>query len=330
MRKFAIVTFVLLVLQVATSKRADAQTSPCEQGGTSIVFLAGCTCGPFEPFLFFCSCPKAACAPSASKVEVKNHCDTGSNPVCLADGNTYIEETDLRIPGLGGGLSLVRTWNSQWPSTQTATQVGLFGPNWRSTYEERVFVGSDSYIKYARSDGSFWSLAYSGSNLVPAAPANVTATLVQGSTNWTLTFQNGEKRTFDINSGSLTSIIDRNGNTTTLAYDGTNRLTTVTDAASRHLTFSYANGNSRLVSGVSSDVGISLSYAYDNQGRLTQVTKPDLTTISFQYDPNSFISAVLDSNSKVIEQHTYDSSGRALTSSQANGVNALSLTYVTP
>ena len=331
MRKIAIIAFAIFVFQAVTSRSVKAQVNPCTQSQTSIVFLAGCVCGPFEPFLFACTCPSNKCGPSASSNEVKGHSDSGSCPVCLADGNTYIEQSDLHIPGLGGGLSLVRTWNSRWPSTQTATQVGLFGPNWRSTYEERIFVGNDGYVKYARADGSFWSFGYSGSNLVPVAPANATATLVQSSSIWTLTFQNGEKRTFDVNSGSLTSIIDRNGNTTTVAYDGTNRLTTVTDPVSRHLTFSYANGSSRLVTGVSSDVGnLSLSYAYDSQGKLTQVTKPDLTTISFQYDANAFISSVLDSNNKVLESHTYDSAGRALTSSQAGGVNALSLSYPTP
>ena len=131
------------------------------------------------------------------------------------------------------------------------------------------------------------------------APANQTATLVQGSTGWTLTFQNGETRTFDSTSGYLTSIADRNGNITQLSYDTAYRLTTVTDAAGRHLYFSYANPSSFFVTGVSSDVGLALSYTYDAQGRLIKVTKPDQTTVSFQYDSNSLISAVLDSNNKI-------------------------------
>ena len=57
------------------------------------------------------------------------------------------------------------------------------------------------------------------------------------------------------------------------------------------------------------------------------VTKPDLTTVSFQYGSNSLISAVLDSSGKVLESHTYDSSGRGLTSSRAGGVEALTVSY---
>jgi YD repeat-containing protein len=164
--------------------------------------------------------------------------------------------------------------------------------------------------------------------MAAAAPATASATmLVQTSQNWTLTFTNGEKRYFNSTSGNLASIVDRNGNTTQLSYDSVDRLTTVTDPASRHLYFSYANGSSYLVTSVTSDFGVSLSYAYDTQGRLIQVTNPDLSTISFSYDSNSFISSVTDAQSKILESHTYDSSGHGLTSSRALGVDALTISY---
>jgi YD repeat-containing protein len=167
------------------------------------------------------------------------------------------------------------------------------------------------------------------------APANenlslaYNVSLTNGATKWTLTFNTGEKRTFEITNPPLpmtwilTSITDRNGNTTQLTWNGSS-LVTVTDPASRHLYFSYANN---LVVGVSSDAGISLSYAYDAFGRLTTVTKPDLTTVSFQYDSNSMISAVVDTNGKVMEAHTYDGELRGVTSSRAGGVDAVTVTY---
>lgn len=271
----------------------------------------------------------ASCPPVAAPDEGRpgQHCPLCGSPIALATGNTFIEQTDLKIPGLGGGLRLVRTWNSMWPSTQTTSQVGLFGPNWRSNFEERVFVGSDYYIKYARGDGSFWSFGVGGPGWSVAAPANAGATLVEGSTYWTLTLRNGEQRLFDNTSGNLTAIIDRNGNTTQLSYDGIGRLTTVTDPASRHLYFSYGSPSSFLVTSVTSDFSVTVSYSYDSQGRLVQVTEPDQSTLNFQYDSNSLISSVLDSNGKVLESHTYDSSGRGLTSSRANGVDALTITY---
>ena len=86
-----------------------------------------------------------------------------------------------------------------------------------------------------------------------------------------------------------------------------------------------ASGN--LVQSVTTDFGISLSYTYDAQQRLTQVTYPDNTFKTFQYDVNSYITAVLDSQGKVLESHTYNGCGQGLTGSRANGVEALSVSY---
>lgn len=277
------------------------------------------------PYSMLCRVPANQCRPVAT-------CPTcgvqAGSPINLTTGNTFIQQTDVRVPGLGGGLSLTRTWNSTWPANQGGLRVGLFGPNWRSTYEERVFLGTDGYMVYSRSDGAFWMFGGSGSSWTLASPANIVANLTAGSTYWTLAFQSGEQRMFDNASGSLIAIVDRNGNTTQLSYDGLNRLTTVTDPASRHLYFGYS-GNSALVTAVTSDVGLSLSYFYDAQGRLTTVTKPDQSRVTFEYDSNSLISAVKDTDGKVLESHTYDSLGRGLTSSRANGVDAVSVSYPT-
>jgi YD repeat-containing protein len=278
-----------------------------------------------------CKMRNAACPPFAAPQEVCLACALAAAgfPIDLATGNTYIVETDIRIPGLGGGTNLVRTWNSAWPSTQSALQIGLFGPNWRSNFEERIFVGSDHYVKYGRGDGSFWSFGHNlnTGNWSLAAPANVSASLVLGSTYWTITFQNGEQRLFSVATGKLASIIDRNGNATQLTYDSLGRLATVTDPVSRHLTFSYGSGSSYLVTGVTSDAGPSLSYSYDTQGRLSVVTMPDLSTLTFQYNSQSLITSVTDSNGKILEAHTYDSSARGLTSTRANGVDAVTISY---
>jgi len=290
---------------------------------TYLIWAFNATCPPPPP----CPCSSA---PGGAPAH------TAGTPISLATGNTYIEQKDVRIPGLAGGLNLVRRWNSTWPASQSALQVGLFGPNWRSTYEEQVFVGSDNYIKYLRGDGSFWSFGTASNapgSWAPAAPQNVSALLTTPSTAtpyWTITFQNGEQRRFDGTSGMLTAIIDRNGNTTALTYDGANRLVTVTDPASRHLTFTYGSLSSHLVTGVSSDVGISLTYAYDGQNRLSQVTNPDLTTISFAYDSLSRILSVTDMNGKLLESHIYDCFARGLSSSRALGVDAVSFNYNFP
>ena len=336
------VFFVLVLLSLAISPGAAAQTSdPCLVPPITWWFLT-----PIPPgwwpipgssgwFFYLITTNKAApgCAPPP-----ECPCSTSpgapappkaGSPVYLATGDVYVEQIDVSLPGLSGGLNLRRTWNSLWPYIETQHSVGIFGPHWRSTYEESVFVGSDNYLKYARGDGGFWSFGLSPAGTwVVAAPAGAAATLSQAGNYWQISFGNGERRLFDYTTGLLSSIVDRNGNTTTLSYDSSNRLGTVTSAASQHLYLNYGTGSSNyLVTSVTSDFGVSLSYAYDAQGRLIQVTRPDTTTVSFTYNTQSQITAVTDNEGKVLESHTYDASGRGLTSSQANGVNAVSIAY---
>src|SRR6266404_777161 len=330
MKTSVAILLALVVLQCGLGGATLAQ--PSNSCSTSFVISfsgpvpIGWNCVGWGDFVFLsiCTIPNTKCAPPPPPGG--GGCPACGSPISLATGNTYFEQIDLKIPGLGSGLKLARTWNSQWPSS-LASQVGLFGPNWRSTYEERVFLGDDGYLRYARGDGSVWAFGLGGPGWSVVAPKNAGATIVQGPNYWTLTLKNGEQRRFDLNSGSLIAIIDRNGNPTQLTYDGLNRLVTVTDPASRHLTFTYASNTSFLITGVSSDVGLSLSYTYDSQNRLSQVTKPDQTTVTFQYDTNSMITAVLDSNGKVLESHTYDNSHRGLTSSRAAGVEAVTVSY---
>ena len=332
-KKILIVALSLVFILLVLCMDSEAQSSnPCLSSFDAwdwFVIPLGATCQYLGIFVFSlpCTIPNAVCSPDPECLSCQKDSAQGGHPIDLATGNTYIEQKDLSIPGLSGGLSLTRTWNSMWPSSESTFQVGLFGPNWRSTYEERVFLGFDNYMRYSRGNGDFWAFGYNGSTYSAVAPANALATLAAGSSYWTLTFQNGEVRRFDNATGNLIAIIDRNGNTTTLAYDSSGRLSTVTDPASRTLTFSYV-GSSTLVTGVTASVGPALTYAYDTQGRLSQVTKPDSTTISFAYNSQSLITSVTDSNGKVLESHTYDSNLRGLTSSRAGGVEALTITYI--
>jgi YD repeat-containing protein len=283
------------------------------------------------PFSMLCVVPSGSCPPLTWCPQCQQFVPVSGAPINLTNGNTYIKQRDIAIPGLGGGLNLERNWNSIWPASEPTSAVGMFGPNWRSTFEERISAGTGNavgYEVYSRSDGGLWYFGGTGSSLTLSSPASATATLTSGSSYWTLNFQNGEQRRFDNASGSLISIIDRNGNATQLTYNGSHQLTTITDPASRTLTFTYGTSCSpALVTGVSASVGPALSYSYDTSCRLIQVTKPDLTTVSFTYNTSSLITSVTDSHGVILESHTYDSSGRGLTSSRAGGVEAVTISY---
>jgi len=117
-----------------------------------------------------------------------------------------------------------------------------------------------------------------------------------------------------------------------LTYDASNRVSQVTDAAGRSLTFNYANSNfPNQVSSIQDSVGVIASYNYTNSGSisglLSSVTYADNSIINFNYDTNGLILSTTDTNGKILETHTYDSSRRGLTSARANGVDQVTVTY---
>jgi len=261
-------------------------------------------------------------------LDIRNRCPNCGSPIELTTGNTYIIQNDFAIPGLGGGLALTRTWNSRWREYK----AGIFGLSWRSTYEESVYMADDGYEKYARADGSIWAFGAGDGGLVPAAPADEVAFLTLNNGILTLAFKDGSKRTFNDSTGLLASIVDRNGNTTSVAYDSNNRLSTVTDAANRTITFNYPDASSQYVSSVVSAAG-TFTYTYSGPF-LTKVTRPDNTFMTFEYGDDAplfglppLITAVKDTDGKLIEGHHYDALGRGISSTRANGVDSVTITY---
>src|SRR5579871_6785972 len=231
------VVLAICVMTVAwlTSCRTSAAQQmpyPCLKTFWGVCFY-GEDCSPTEPGEFIigpgpggftllygillppCVPPKCNCGSA-----------TAGGPIYLGNGDTYVAQTDISLPGLGGGLRLDRTWHSLWPTTEIASSVGIFGPNWKSTYEERLYMSTDNSLTYLRGDGIYWSFGLNNYGvLVVAAPANITATAFAGTASsgsriWIVRFQSGEQRVFDPVTGHLLQIIDRNGNTTQLAYDG--------------------------------------------------------------------------------------------------------------
>ena len=261
-------------------------------------------------------------------------CARGGAPINFTTGNTWIEQTDYNIPGLTGGLHLTRTWNSLWPLMLPVQQVGLFGDSWTSNFEERIQALSGGAVQYWKAGGSrlFYQYNNGAGTYALTAPLDdqTTISVNSGTGVTTILQKDGTKKLFN-SAGYLTSIIDRNGNTTTITLDpaNQNRILSVTDPAGRVLTFNYTNAQfPRLCTSISDSVGTAATYVYDSSGRLSSVTYPDSSQYVFQYNSSispTLISQVNDSVGKIVEAHTYDSQRRGLTSKQANGVNLVTV-----
>ena len=84
-------------------------------------------------------------------------------------------------------------------------------------------------------------------------------------------------------SGQLTSIVDRNGNTTTLTYTGSN-LTGITDSTGRTAVLSVSGGKITSVTDFSNHTW---SISYSAAGSVFSIADPLGNTWNFQYDSNN-------------------------------------------
>ncbi len=111
-------------------------------------------------------------------------------------------------------------------------------------------------------------------------------------TSYTHTMPDGSKEIFALSNGAatfprwvfLTSVVDPQGNTTTINYDGTFRITSIVDAMGRSTTFTYGlTSHPLLVTKVTDPFSRTTQLTYDASQRLASITDPAGITSSFTY-----------------------------------------------
>jgi len=255
-------------------------------------------------------------------------CPAGiGKPVNVTNGNMWIRHNDYSLPGIGENISVDRVYNS---SIQTA---GLFGVGWRTQYDESIAITSNSLLVLKSGNGRSMYFAGIGGGNYPSASAGVYGQFVLNTdSTYTVTFKDGSSRNFT-SAGKLAWLKDRNGNQTTLTYNGSGVLTTVTDPFSRTLSFTY--GSNGAVSQITDSTGTIADYEYyTSTSKLKTVTYPDGSKYKFDYTTmtvggvsKTFLTTVKDAYDNILEDHDYDSSGRATTSEIDGGVESYTVDY---
>jgi YD repeat-containing protein len=130
--------------------------------------------------------------------------------------------------------------------------------------------------------------------------------------------------------GSLLGpIIDRKGNTITIARDGSGNVTSITDPVGRSLVFAYDSSNR--VTTITDPIGRTAQYTYNAQGSLATFTDPTRKETLYQYDSNNNLLEMTDPRQIVRIQNTLDSNGRVTRQVRADGgVLTFSYTPVNP
>lgn len=246
----------------------------------------------------------------------------GGGPVNVTNGNMYLQEGDYALPSIGPGINITRTYNSN------SQRTGLFGRGWSSDYDESIVAYDANLARLNRPDGRaiYLGRAIGSSDVFAPIEKDFHGSLVQnGGTNYTVTTTDGSVRQFN-SSGKLSSLADRIGNQTTLTYDSGGKLASVTDPFGRVLSFT-TNANGQVLS-IRDTMGTVATYTYGAANKLLSVTYADNSAFQFTYDGNNRLTTVTDALGNVVESHTYDDQGRAITSERQNGVERYSLNYV--
>jgi RHS repeat-associated protein len=251
----------------------------------------------------------------------KDPCDSVGEPVNVTNGNMYIEQRDYSLSSLGSPIDITRTYNSN------SQRVALFGRGWSTGYDATLLVYDNSTVRLNEDDGraTYFGRPLGSSGAFAALEGDFHGQLIQSGSGFTLSRADGSSSQFD-SFGKLLTLSDRDSNTTTLTYNASGFLSSVMDPFGRVLTVT-TNSNGQVVS-LSDTMGTIATYTYGGSSELFSVTYADNSAFNFSYDGNFRLTSVTDTLGNVLESHTYDSQGRALTSERQGGVERYTLNYV--
>ena len=196
--------------------------------------------------------------------------------VNLKSGNLYHSQD---IGGLNLSYNSIDTINS------------VLGKKWTHSFNLKISTVSSTALAITTESGDINYLQLNGSVYIPEALSGTVSQTVK-ELQWNI-YQKPIKTApcpkFDAN-GNLTSITDRNGNTTTLTYssgvlasitDKNGRTTTitstgglitaVTDPMGRTYTLTYTSG---LITSIADPLNNSWSFTYDTSGRMLTKDRP--------------------------------------------------------
>ena len=238
-----------------------------------------------------CTCKSTGCLPCGSST-----CSGATSRSVASDTSTSISATEgnltERVPvsTVYSTLDLSFVYNSYNADGSRAIVDTVMGYGWTHSYNIFLFTQAGLTFRYD-ADGRVTRYGLGAGGTYVAATGYFETLVAIGST-FVITEKDQTRYVFAQIPGTpflvggpvyrLTSIVDRNGNTTTLTYTSGN-LTQVTDTYGRTLTFAY-NAQNKLAS-VADPLGRITTVTYDSTGhKLTQITDPNGKSIQYTYN----------------------------------------------
>ena len=242
-------------------------------------------------------------------VKTWSECDGNAawdgDPVSTAQGELFGASVDLRLGG-PAPLSFHRFYASTLTEGKSPTS-GL-GLNWSHNFDIRADVtGTVATVSYYR--GKTIAFDYDGTNWNLRAGEKTPFQLITSGPGHKLMDPRSSRMfTFD-GTGKLTSITDRNGNSHTLTYTGDN-LTQVSDGLGRTLDFTYS---SDMLTRVTDQSGRFVAYSYGGD-HLTRYTNALGKVTTYAYTNTGPLLALMTVETRpegnVPYQQLFDGDGR--------------------
>lgn len=281
---------------------------------------SGQTCPTFQPSEMF--------GPNQSSGQQCPAC-TGAtqNSVNSLTGNEHYVLPGFALRSRGAGINFGLAYNSLAAGTD-----GPVGHGWSNSYGMSLSPGNFDTQVVTQEGGATVEFASADGGKTWVAPGRFNATLVKNADGtWTFTRAHREIFTFD-SSGRLTTIADRNGYKTTLAY-GSSGLSTVTDDAGHLLNVGWSGTHISTITDSSDPAHTrTTSYGYDSNGNLTSYTDIGGGVWTLGYDTSNRLVSVRSprfQSGTAARQFHYDSQGRVDWEQDPVG-NRTTLAYDTP
>ncbi|RWA64665.1 RHS repeat-associated core domain-containing protein [Mesorhizobium sp.] len=235
-------------------------------------------------------------------------------PLCgynIKESSVAVSLSDTPVgysPPVGPSAKVEISYNQREDSQPAVFSFFNVSPKW--TISWLSYVTDDptnpgaSVSRYMRGGGAFYYLGYDANAGTFAAQDDDGSILVRASgtpITYRHQLRDGSTEIYAQSDGAtayprrvfLSQVIDPQGNSVSLTYDGQQRLISLTDAVGRLTTFTYGlAGRPLLVTQISDPFGRSAALTYDASGRLSSITDIIGLTSSFGYDANSLVNSL--------------------------------------
>lgn len=256
---------------------------------------------------------------SASDPKATTGCDKKSgcptDPLgAMAQASVHLMVVSLNIedmpvsyrPPVGYPVGVRVTYNQREAGQPALFSYSNFGPKWTFNWFAYILDNPSSPSAnvdfYTTSGGALPFTGFNTNTQTYLPQIKTMAQLKRTSTNsYEMTLRDGSRLVFDLPGSAggtsrrvfMTQMIDPQGNAVQIGFDGSFRVTTLTDAIGQVTTFEYTHPSDTLkVTKVTDPFGRFATFTYDGNNRLWQITDPVGITSQFNYDAGDFVQSM--------------------------------------